>query len=903
MKEKYDVAIVGVGVGANYGSVLTYYSLYKTIEAMGKKPLMVSKIGARANDPEIRDTHALRFAKRHYNLSKIYSQSSVSELNDLVDTFVIGSDQVWNYGIARGFGNAFYLDFAAENKRKISYAASFGHSKDFTPEDKRENVSALFKRFNAISVREDSGVSLAQKYYGITAKQVAEPIFLLSNDEYLRLASESNKDTSGEYLLAYILDPTSEKRAAILHLAQKMGLDVKIVLDGWPNLFEQNLKKIELDEYVQRNVETYDFLKLYANSSFVVTDSFHGTSFAVKFKKPFASIGNKRRGVVRFDSLFRLLGNRERFTLDANELITKDRRFISPIDYVDIDDVLNRHVLDSKKWLNNALEMSVENKVHASNALGGEGLVKSIKVAKTVAGLIKKPVQNQSFSISKPKLMANSDLWSINASGEFSTARIVKPKDISRGKFIWCNLPEVLQENCIYELSIAWWVKTSVKSVNIHLQDPGNKKFIVLGEVSIGDITDQERTDTIEFQAPNKGHYSQIMLGAIHFRGENAGFGISKIEIKSVKQKKAIEHKDGILGKRKMSLPAKNVPKAGMRDGSGKKMAVPDSVPTREEIIQSVRKSSIVKTWSEKLKKEQPYLNFYIAREIKEYVWNRVGGPADILVFPKSIEQVQSVIEFCRNNSVPYTVLGKGSNILVRDGGIRGIVILTTELNYFKMRDSDFIASSGARLIEAAYYLLDKERSGLEWASGIPGTIGGAVYMNAGTYTGDIRRILKSVKILDCNGEVFELQQKEIDWGVRYTSIQDNKGWIILEATFNTQKGNGLEMSQKMLKTVQSREDNMPLESPNHGSTFKWYRAPRLIEQAGLVGKRIGGVKISQKQPGFFINVKQATASDYEALINYTIAKVYEFSGFLLEPEVEIIGEFPYRYKRYPKGK
>lgn len=363
MSEKYDVGIVGVGLGANYGSVLTYFGLHETLKSFGKSVLMVSKIGAKSDDPELRETHASRFAAEHYNVSKSYSIDTVKELNNLCDTFVIGSDQVWNYGISKNFGKAFYLDFANDDKRKLSYAASFGHQIDFAPEDERPKISKLMQRFNAISVREDSGVDLCRDIYHVPAVQVAEPIYLLSKERYIELSERSTKDVSEPYLLAYILDPTPEKKAAIEHIANKKGLKIKVILDGFPWLFEGNKEKMNMDDAVQTDMEVYDFLKLYANSSYVITDSFHGTSFAVKFNKPFAAIGNRGRGMARFDSLFRLIGHRDRFTFEPGRIITEDERFLKDLDFTDINTTMEKHVDMSKKWLHDAVNKPVNETV------------------------------------------------------------------------------------------------------------------------------------------------------------------------------------------------------------------------------------------------------------------------------------------------------------------------------------------------------------------------------------------------------------------------------------------------------------------------------------------------------------------------------------------------------------
>lgn len=902
-QEKYDVAIVGVGVGANYGSVLTYFSLYKTIESLGKKVLMVSKIGAKANDPEMMDTHAVRFAHEHYNLSKLYNQTTVKALNDIADTFVIGSDQVWNYGVAQHFGKAFYLDFVRDDKRRISYAASFGHGKDFASEEERQHIRPLMQRFNAISVREDSGVTLARDFYHVPAKQVAEPIFLTSTEGYLDLAAKSKRDISKPYLLAYILDPTPEKKAAIEHIASKLGLGIRIILDGFPHLFKENVQKMAMDDAIEANVETYDFLKLYANSSYVVTDSFHGTAFALKFEKPFASIGNKRRGMVRFDSMFRLIGHRDRFTLDPAKIVKEDARFLAPLDYAKISRALNEHVVESKAWLKAALEKPVNETVGEIEPAMGAKLIEATSAVGKVVDFFKHQINRQRINLERPSFVANNDVWRFEPLARASRITVSAPDAAVRGNLVWCDLSTPLIDKAAYEMVIDWTLRTESKSVNVHIRNPQTGKFIVVGKIPVGVKRNAPRTDIIRFIVPGS-NFSQIMFGAVHFSGTNAGADISSLTLQTIQPQDAkLEEKPVPMAQSSHVLP--DLPQSKL--AKNKKLepklplAVPEDTPNREQIILNVLSNPKVQMWKKRLSAEMPFLTFYVGRELKEYMNNKVGGPADLLAFPKNIDEVKGLIEFSRRNDIAYTVLGRGSNVIVRDGGIRGIVILTTEMKYFKIDGTTFTTGAGSSLIEAAYYLLENDRSGLEWAAGIPGTIGGAVYMNAGTYTSDIRSSVKSVKVIDDTGRIFVLDKEDIEWGVRYTTFQTRKNWVILEATFKVSSGKNIQMASKMLGTVQSRENNMPLESPNHGSTFKWYRAPRLIQQAGLVGTRIGGVKISEKQPGFFINVKQARASDYEALINYTIAKVYQFSGFMLEPEVEIIGELPHRYKRYTK--
>jgi nitroreductase len=535
--EKYDVGIIGVGVGANYGSVLTYYSLYQTIKSFGNNVLMVSKIGASENDPEIQNTHAINFASKHYNISKIYSQKNVSDLNKIVDTFVIGSDQVWNYGISQHFGKAFYLNFTEDSKRRISYAASFGHSKDFSPAEEVPIISELMRRFHAISVREDSGVKIARDVYQVPAKQVAEPIFLLDNQSYLDLASQSTRDVSEPYLLAYILDPTPEKKAAIEYIAKERNLKVRIILDAWPHLFEQNKMSMNIEGAVEDGIDTYDFLKLYANSSYVLTDSFHGTAFALKFEKPFASIGNKRRGVARFHSLFGIIGHKERFTLDADDIIKRSKDFLAPLDYASIRAALDAHVSDSKAWLKSALKKPIKNTIAASEdkkfSLPWNSRLRYPKLTKALeksSSLIKHQIRKQKFSLKAPIFTANSDAWTITRN---DLATQLRAEATTRGNLAWADLPALLREDCAYELTIDWTLRTSSNLVNVHIRNPETGKFRVVGAIAANRKTNVPRTDKISFLVPTAG-FSQIMFGAVHFTGVNAGADITGITLRSI---------------------------------------------------------------------------------------------------------------------------------------------------------------------------------------------------------------------------------------------------------------------------------------------------------------------------------------------------------------------------------
>lgn len=536
-RKNYDVALIGVGVGANYGSVLTYYGLYRAVESFGKSVLMVSKIGASKNDPEIQNTHAIRFAKKWYNLSAVYSQDTVGQLNNIVDTFIVGSDQVWNNGVSRNFGKAFYLDFAHDDKRKLSYAASFGHSKDFTPPEEVPQISQLFKRFNAISVREESGVTLARDIYGVEARHVVDPIFLTPMSDYLDLAAHSERDTAGAYLLAYILDPTPEKKQAIEHIARSLGLGVRIILDGWPHLFEENRSKLDMHDQTEVGVETYDFLKLYANCSYVLTDSFHGTAFALKFGKPFVSIANRRRGIARFDSLFNMVGNRDRLTMDASNIVSQDARFLAPMDYDQINPILEQHVSESRAWLKAALERPIEHTIskestvqHSEIARIKQGVgQKAARAGRDALNFISRSLSGSgTVRVIAPVFTASNDAWKSEAKTGFTRLTLTSPSAAIRGNLIWCDLPAAVTANTTCELTIHWAVRSAAPQINLHIRNPKTGKFKVIGSVKLPADSTTSRTDTFTFRLAESG-FSQFMLGAVHFPGLNSGADIQEI--------------------------------------------------------------------------------------------------------------------------------------------------------------------------------------------------------------------------------------------------------------------------------------------------------------------------------------------------------------------------------------
>ncbi|MEK4105662.1 UDP-N-acetylmuramate dehydrogenase [Paenibacillus sp. FSL R10-2791] len=278
---------------------------------------------------------------------------------------------------------------------------------------------------------------------------------------------------------------------------------------------------------------------------------------------------------------------------------------------------------------------------------------------------------------------------------------------------------------------------------------------------------------------------------------------------------------------------------------------------------------------------------------LKDHVYTKMGGKADILAAPATYDEIQKIVTYAEQNGITLTVLGNGSNVIIRDGGVRGIVLQTAGLTEMGIRDNLLYAQCGAKIIDVSRYALDKELTGLEFACGIPGTVGGALYMNAGAYGGEIKDVLHSALAINKNGQLVTLQGDELQWGYR-KSVFASGEYIVLEAKFTMTSGDVLTIKAKMDELTYLRESKQPLEYPSCGSVFK--RPPgrfagQLIQESGLQGTRIGGAEVSKKHAGFIVNADNATASDYIGLIHHVRATVKDKFGVELETEVEIIGE------------
>ncbi|WP_439144827.1 UDP-N-acetylmuramate dehydrogenase [Virgibacillus profundi] len=295
----------------------------------------------------------------------------------------------------------------------------------------------------------------------------------------------------------------------------------------------------------------------------------------------------------------------------------------------------------------------------------------------------------------------------------------------------------------------------------------------------------------------------------------------------------------------------------------------------------------------EKLIKITPEKNVMVNEPLKNYTYTRLGGKADFLVTPETYEQVQAMVELANKEKIAFTLLGNGSNLIVKDGGIRGIVMNLQKLTEIKTNETTMVAQSGAKIIDASREALSKSLSGLEFACGIPGSVGGALFMNAGAYGGEVKDVLTSTKVVNRAGELLTLTAEELDLDYRTSNIPD-RGYIVLEATFSLTVAKYEDIKAMMDDLTYKRESKQPLEYPSCGSVFKrppGYFAGKLIQDSDLQGKQIGGAQVSLKHAGFIVNKDRASAKEYIDLIHFVQDTVKDKFGVNLEREVKIIGE------------
>lgn len=352
----YDVGIVGCWYWGNYGSLLNGYATFSLVKEMGLKPL---NIVTPYNGFE---PHAKKFFEAVYekgDISECLPFERVNEFNDKCNSFITGSDQIWHNHPdrdekARAYDYFFHLDFVRDDRKKISFATSYGN---LIPEKDEYyiKIRKLLSRYDAISLREKSGVDYIKKYYGINATHIIEPVLIAPKKIWENLLEKSDLELEDDYIFSYILDPSEKKRQLIKNFSENMGVKSINALDGFSGSYNYNKEKLNLENTLP-NIWAADWLKCFAKSKFVITDSFHGMCFALIFNKPFIVIANYGRGVERFESLLDLCNLNNRL-IDINNLneISYDV-FLEKINYQNVNSIIKEKANEGRKWLENNLK-------------------------------------------------------------------------------------------------------------------------------------------------------------------------------------------------------------------------------------------------------------------------------------------------------------------------------------------------------------------------------------------------------------------------------------------------------------------------------------------------------------------------------------------------------------------
>jgi len=348
--EKYDVGIIGWWSNSNYGSIITYFGLRQTLIELGYTVVMIDKLTDK-EEPfyEYIESVGRKFAKKQgYRISKRYNKDNIMTLNNHFDTFIVGSDQMWGHW-ARNYvgGTHYYLDFVWNNKKKIAVAASFGNEYK-ADRDWADRNKYYVKKFDGVSVRENYGVKMAKDFYDVDAKFILDPLFLCSRKAYYDIA-EKVKVKKEKYILCYILDPSEENNEKIRYIAKQKNMKVKVIVDAEEHKFIKNKEIMKGFEVIRATEE--EWLAYIMNSSFVVTDSYHGTCMSIIFKKDFISLVNHARGSGRFHSLLSTLNLTNRMANDMKELKENADKLLSEVNYIETYKIVESMKQEGLKWL------------------------------------------------------------------------------------------------------------------------------------------------------------------------------------------------------------------------------------------------------------------------------------------------------------------------------------------------------------------------------------------------------------------------------------------------------------------------------------------------------------------------------------------------------------------------
>lgn len=349
-----NVGVIGYWFATNYGGVASYYSLYKKIEKMGYTPFLVESPYMEV-DKEGTDTFPRTFfSSIGAKVSQCYKNDNLSELNKLANTFILGSDQVLTSSSIRAFGKLFLMDFADYNKKKIAISASCGGDSLNSNVELVDFAKKQLEKFSNVSVREYSAVDIVREKFGINAKLIIDPIFFTSKEEYYNIGSTVKEETNEPYLLAYILDPTEDKKEAILKVAKKMNLKIKIALDGRKYTHDKNFELMNMKEVTLPELNFPEWLHYMGNASYIVTDSFHGAAMSLILNKPYIMYANHMRGYPRFLTLAKMFNANSRLVQSSKDIT--DSMIDEEIDFKEINSIIAERNLEAQNWLSELMK-------------------------------------------------------------------------------------------------------------------------------------------------------------------------------------------------------------------------------------------------------------------------------------------------------------------------------------------------------------------------------------------------------------------------------------------------------------------------------------------------------------------------------------------------------------------
>lgn len=364
---RFDFGVVGWWFASNYGSSLTYYALGKTLESLGKQILLIP-LAKRNGTPWEKETQqTIDFLGKYFKIGKSRDYDEMPVFNDFCDAFIVGSDQLWTAGAIDLLGYTFFLDFVQKDKKKIAFSTSFGQSTFQVPKGVNDTAKDYLQRFNAVSVRESSGVDLCKEYFGVDAAHIMDPVFLCEKQYYDELVDSVNDDAPEKYLLCYILDPTPEKERLAAEIARKKKLKIITIL-GMKE-FKWAKDKWHMGQVLQ-NVTSEQFLFYIKNSDYLLTDSHHGTCFGIIYEKPYLALVNSSRGATRFESVAEKLGLKDRLVYTPYDL--PDSIYDAPIDYESVEKKLSQENARSLEWLKDAINSPEKHNPDTVNTISAD---------------------------------------------------------------------------------------------------------------------------------------------------------------------------------------------------------------------------------------------------------------------------------------------------------------------------------------------------------------------------------------------------------------------------------------------------------------------------------------------------------------------------------------------------